>query len=246
MAFGTIISALSQKSAAITEGMRIMVSMGMMGRDGKRQGDVCFGIGRDGWDGHPAGMEQPSVERGRIYRRIAMRVLTIATMAMGLAGCGSEPISAFKDGRPLFEPERYFAGETHSWGIIETPSGKPKRVLHTYTTGVREGRSLHFEQQIVFGGGDTEHRSWVVRRLDEHHYSATGTGIIGVARGEAWGDVFHLDFTLDAWPGNPLGHVHMSQWMYLQPDGVTLVNRDTLTKGGVIIAEITEEFQKDR
>ena len=34
--------------------------------------------------------------------------------------------------------------------------------------------------------------------------------------------------------------------MYLQPDGVTMVNRDTLTKAGLIIAEITEQFHKDR
>jgi hypothetical protein len=38
----------------------------------------------------------------------------------------------------------------------------------------------------------------------------------------------------------------MSQWMYLQADGKTLVNRDTLTKFGLIIAEISESFRKDR
>ena len=170
----------------------------------------------------------------------------IGAIATGLSGCGSEPIGAFKNGRPLFEPEKYFAGETHSWGIVETPSGKPKEVLHTRTTGRWDGSSLHFEQQIVFEGGNTLHRSWLVRRMDEHHYSATGTGIIGTAHGEAWGNVFHLDFTLDAVPGNPLGRVHMSQWMYLQADGVTLVNRDALSKDGLIIAGITEQFRKDR
>jgi hypothetical protein len=34
--------------------------------------------------------------------------------------------------------------------------------------------------------------------------------------------------------------------MYLQEDGAAVVNRDTLTKAGLIIAEITEQFQKDR
>lgn len=178
--------------------------------------------------------------------RIRPRVAIIAAIVIGVAGCGSEPISSFKDGRPLFEPEKYFAGETHSWGIIETPFGKPKETLRTRTAGRWDGRILHFEQDIVFQGGKTEHRSWLVRRLDEHRYSATGTGIIGTARGEAWGNVFHLDFTLDALPGDPLGHVHMSQWMYLQEDGAAVVNRDTLTKAGLIIAEITEQFQKDR
>jgi hypothetical protein len=174
------------------------------------------------------------------------RVLIIEVVGLCLAGCASEPMGMFKDGRPLLEPEKYFAGETHSWGIVETPSGRPRQVLHTRTFGRWDGRELLFEQDIMFESGGTLHRSWVVRRLDEHHYSATGTGIIGTAYGEVYGNVFHLVVTLDAMPGNPLGHVRMSQWMYLQADGKTLVNRDTLTKFGVIVAEITESFWKDR
>jgi hypothetical protein len=176
---------------------------------------------------------------------ISSRVLMIAALAIGLCGCASEPIEGFKDGRPALKPERYFAGRAHSWGILETPSGKPKEVLHTRTTGKWDGRCLHFEQDILFERENSQHRSWLVRRLDGHHYSATGTGIIGTAYGEAWGNAFHLEFTLDALPGNPLGRVRMSQWMYLQADGATLVNRDTLTKNGFIVAEITEQFRKE-
>jgi len=174
------------------------------------------------------------------------RPCTLLILALALAGCAGEPVQSFNEGRPLFAPEKYFAGATHSWGIIETPSGKPREILHTQTVGHWDGAVLHFEQQITFEHGAAEHRSWLVRKLDAHHHSATGTGIIGIARGEAYGNVFHLDFTLDAVPGNPLAHVHMSQWMYLQPDGLTLVNRDTLTKAGILIAQITEQFQKDR
>jgi hypothetical protein len=36
----------------------------------------------------------------------------------------------------------------------------------------------------------------------------------------------------------------MSQWMYLQPDGRTMINRDVLTKAGVVVAHITEQFVK--
>jgi hypothetical protein len=82
-------------------------------------------------------------------------------------------------------------------------------------------------------------------REDPHRYTAIGTGIIGTAHGQRDGNTFHLQFTLDAAPGNPFGHVRMSQWMYLQEDGRTLVNRDTITKGGIILTEITELFHKD-
>jgi len=177
------------------------------------------------------------------FRQNAL-LLCLAILA---GGCASKPVASFEGGRPLFDPLKYFSGRTHSWGMIETPSGQPKQVLTTTTVGHLEadGR-LHFEQDLVFEGGKKSHRSWIVRRIDTHRYTATGTGIVGVARGEARGNVFHLEFTIDVLPGNPLGHLHMSQWMYLQADGVTMVNRDTLSKGGVIVAMITEQFRKDR
>jgi hypothetical protein len=34
--------------------------------------------------------------------------------------------------------------------------------------------------------------------------------------------------------------------MYLLADGVTMINRATVTKAGVTITEITEHFRKDR
>ena len=176
------------------------------------------------------------------FRRSAL----LLCLALFVGGCASKPIASFAGGRPLFDPLKFFAGRTHSWGVFESRSGQPKQILTTTTEGHREADGLHFEQDLIFEGGRKSHRSWIVRRVDQHHYTATGTGIIGIARGEARGNVFHLDFTIDALPGNPLGHLHMSQWMYLQPDGVTMVNRDTLSKGGVIVAMITEQFRKDR
>jgi hypothetical protein len=179
-------------------------------------------------------------------RSCLQRLFAISAMAFVVGGCASKPVATFRGGRPILNPEKFFAGHTRSWGIFESRSGEPTEILHTETWGHLEGGVLHFEQDLLFGDGKKKHRSWLIHRVDQHHYTATGTGIVGVARGEADGNAFHLDFTLDALPGNPLGHVHMSQWMYLQSDGVTLVNRDTLTKLGVIVAEITEQFRKDR
>jgi len=169
---------------------------------------------------------------------------------LSLSGAGTgfsrDPLDVVKGGRPLFNPQTFFSARTHSWGIFETRSGDPSKILHTQTVGHWEGGVLKFEQDLEIEGSRKTHRSWSIRRVDAHHYSAVGTGIVGTARGEAHGNAFHLDFTIDAIPGNPLAHLHMSQWMYLQPDGVTMVNRDTLTKAGVIVAEITEQFHKDR
>ena len=150
----------------------------------------------------------------------------ILLLTLALSSCASKPLELFRDGRPLFKPEEYFVGHTHSWGIFESRSGQPTKILYTKTTGRWDGGMLHFEQDLIFPRGKNSHRSWLIRRLDETHYSATGTGIVGTAYGETSGNAFHLDFTLDALPGNPLGHVHMSQWMFLQPDGVLVHTED--------------------
>jgi hypothetical protein len=158
----------------------------------------------------------------------------------------ASPFEVVKGERPLFKPEQYFAGRTHSWGVFESRSGAPTRIIQTQTKGRWKNGELQFEQDLQIDHAKKMHRSWTLRRVGPQRYAAVGTGIVGTARGEAHGNAFHLEFTLDALPGNPLGHVRMYQWMYLQPDGVTMLNRARLTKAGVVVAEITEQFRKDR
>lgn len=171
--------------------------------------------------------------------------LAVMFLAVAFNGCASKQTVSFKDGKPAFDPGEYFRGRTHSWGIMESRAGTPSQILTTQTQGHWAGDVFHFEQDIVFEKGKSQHRSWLIRRVDAHHYTATGTGIVGKARGEAYGNVFHLEFTLALSSGNPLLRVHMSQWMYLQRDGRTMVNSDTITKAGLIVARITEQFTKD-
>jgi len=173
-----------------------------------------------------------------------IRLILTVGLAIALSGCACEPLGLFQNGRPILEPEKYFSGRTHSWGLFETRSGVPRELFTTETTGHLEDGVLHFEQDLFFGNGKKQHRSWLVQRIDANHYTVTGTGIVGIGHGVTSGNAFHLVFTLDAIPGNPLGHLRMSQWMFLQSDGVTLINRDTLTKAGIIVQEITECFNK--
>jgi hypothetical protein len=174
-------------------------------------------------------------------------VLAASVLVSGavLAEAGT-PFDVVAKERPELRLERYFVGRTHSWGVFETRAGAPKEVLRGSTTGRLRGDVLQFEQDLQFSSGKKMHRSWTIRRVDGHRYEATGTGIVGAARAEARGNAVHLEFTLDAIPGNPLGRVRMSQWLYLQEGGRVLVNRAKLTKAGVKVAELTECFAKDR
>lgn len=165
--------------------------------------------------------------------------------ALLLVSCASLKITDFERGRPIFEPTAFFTGRTTSFGLMENVGGAPTRTVTTETSGYWVDETLYIEQDIVFGaGGGRQHRSWRIRKIDAHQYEATADDIVGVARGEARGNAFHWSFTLALSPGNPLGNIHMTQWMYFQPDGRTIINHSTIRKFGVLVAQVTEQFRR--
>ncbi len=174
---------------------------------------------------------------------LALRLLCLFG-ALAFASCATMEVSEFDRGRPEFQPTKFFAGRTSSFGVMENRSGAPKQVVRTKTKGQWEG-DVRLEQDLSLGISKLQHRSWRIRRLDSHRYEATANDIIGIVQGEAYGNVFHWSFTLALSPSNPLANVRMTQWMYLEPDGKTMVNHSTIRKFGVVVAQVTEQFRKE-
>ncbi len=178
-------------------------------------------------------------------RIICMRLLLLlcSSAVILFAGCTGMNVVDFESGRPLLDPTQYFTGETSSSGVLENRGGAPQEPVTTQTVGRWVDGTLLLEQELQIGG-KKQHRSWRIRKLDANHFEATANDMVGTARGEARGNVFHWSFTLALSPGNPLSRVQMSQWMYLQPDGRTLLNHSTIRKFGIVVAQVTEVFQR--
>lgn len=174
------------------------------------------------------------------------KIVKLAVMFAPLivASCATMKPADFAGNRPVFEPDKFFTGRTESTGVMENRAGVPTRQVTTRTTGKWQGDVLQIEQELRLGDDPPTHRSWRLRRIDAHRFEATANDIVGTARGEAHGNVFHWSFTLATSPGNPLANVRMSQWMYLQSDGQTMVNHTTFRKAGVLVAQVTEQFRR--
>jgi hypothetical protein len=144
---------------------------------------------------------------------------------------------------PRFEPEKFFAGETRSWGVFENRAGNPSQRFTTSASGHREGESLVLHQTFTYENGRKQDRTWRIRRLDAHHYQATANDVVGIAKGEAYGNVFYLEYTVALKPGNPFFNVRLQQWMYGQDHGAAMVNSAKIAKLGVTLATVTEYFR---
>ncbi len=173
-----------------------------------------------------------------------MRMIACALLC-ALSGCSKPlPVQHFAGAKPDFDPIAFWAGHHRSWGVIENRAGGPTDTVATDCVGTPDGSGLHMVQTLTLGDGTVQHRDWHMRR-EGAAYVATANDMVGEAHGEAAGRVFHWSFTLATRPGNPLFNVTFDQWMYLLDDG-SMMNRTTVRKLDVILAEVSEVFAAAR
>ncbi len=175
---------------------------------------------------------------------VTVRLMVALGGLLAFAGCASLPPERFASARPAFDPMAYFTGHTHSWGVFENRAGNPSKRFTTDCVGRRDGDTLVLDQTFTYEDGSTQQRHWRIRRTDAHRYEATANDVVGVGSGEAYGNAFHWEYTVALKTGNPLFNVRLRQWMYLQTDGRTVLNRGSVNKFGVEIAQVTEDFQR--
>jgi hypothetical protein len=175
---------------------------------------------------------------------ISRSICILVLLAMSFAGFGCAPAlqpSAFERSDPLMQPEIFFAGATNSSGVLENRSGAPTRRFHVKGSGLAlPDGSFRLKQSVVFDQDPPEMRIWVLSRLDAHNYTATLTDASGAVEGEAYGDLFHLRYPMKT----PFGG-QMEQWMYLQPDGRTVMNEATVRLFGVVVAHLSERITRE-
>ena len=135
-------------------------------------------------------------------------------------------------------PEIFFAGTTTSSGVREDRAGALTRRFHVRGSGeaLPDG-SFRLDQKVSFEQDPPEMRTWVMRRVAPHHYTATLTDASGPVEGEAYGNLLHLRYPMKSVPGG-----RMEQWLYLQPDGRTVINEATVTVFGFVVARLSERI----
>jgi hypothetical protein len=173
--------------------------------------------------------------------RCALPAIFIASLL--LAGCDRGPAPAPSLGSgPAFDPIAFFDGHTRSLGVIEGRSGAPNERVVTDSQGEKVGTDrLRMAQHLSFQDGTTQERDWTLWRSGPNRFDATANDMVGTAKGQADGGIFHWHWVLARSPGHWLKTVTMNQWMYRMADGSVLI-RTTVSKFGIIVAEVTEQF----
>ena len=162
-----------------------------------------------------------------------------------LTGCANtmKPTD-FKDQKPRLIIEDYLSGNVKAWGILQDRSGKVTRQFSADLNGKWDGKQLILDEEFNWSDGEVQKRQWQITKLDEHNYEGTAGDVVGKAKGYSYGPAFKFEYVLLVPLKGKNVKITFDDWIFMQDERVA-INRATMTKFGIKVAELTVMFVKD-
>jgi len=164
-------------------------------------------------------------------------------LLIGCSGNNMEPID-FKDQKPRLIIEDYLSGKVKAWGILQNRSGKVTRQFSADLNGKWNGTQLVLDEKFLWNDGEVQTRKWVINKIDEHHYEGTAGDVVGKAKGYSYGPTFKFEYVLLVPVKGKKIKITFDDWIFKQDERVA-INRATMKKFGIKVAELTVMFVKD-
>ena len=150
----------------------------------------------------------------------------------------------FKDQKPRLIIEEYLSGNVKAWGILQNRSGKVTRQFSADLNGKWDGKQLILDEKFIWNDGEVQTRQWTIDKIDENNYEGTAGDVVGKAKGYSYGPAFKFEYVLLVPVKGKEMKITFDDWIFMQDERVA-INRATMTKFGIKVAELTVMFVKD-
>ena len=170
-------------------------------------------------------------------------IILFFTLLTSCSGNKMQPID-FKDQKPRLIIEDYLSGNVKAWGILQNRSGKVTRQFSALLNGTWDGKQLILNEKFNWSDGEVQKRQWKINKIDEHNYQGTAGDVVGTAKGFSYGPAFKFEYVLLVPVKGREIKITFDDWIFKQDDKVA-INRATMTKFGIKVAELTVFFIKD-
>ena len=175
-----------------------------------------------------------------------MKIISILLTTLLLTSCSGnnmKPID-FKDQKPRLIIEDYLSGNIKAWGILQNRSGKVTRQFSAELNGKWDGKQLILDEKFNWSDGEIQKRQWQINKIDQHNYEGTAGDVVGTAKGYSYGPTFKFEYVLLVPVKGKNIKITFDDWIFQQDDKVA-INKATMTKFGIKVAELTVLFLKD-
>ena len=162
-----------------------------------------------------------------------------------ITGCSNKmKPTDFKDKTPRLIIEEYLSGNVKAWGVLQNRSGKVTRQFKADLVGKWDGSKLILNEVFEWSDGEKQTREWSINKIDEHNYEGTASDVLGKAKGYSYGPAFKFEYVLLVPVKGKNIKITFDDWIFLQ-DKKVAINRATMTKFGIKVAELTVMFLKE-
>ena len=162
-----------------------------------------------------------------------------------ITGCSNKmKPTDFKDKTPRLIIEEYLSGNLKAWGVLQNRSGKVTRQFKADLVGKWDGSKLILNEVFEWSDGEKQTREWSINKIDEHNYEGTASDVVGKAKGYSYGPAFKFEYVLLVPVKGKNIKITFDDWIFLQ-DKKVAINRATMTKFGIKVAELTVMFLKE-
>ena len=178
--------------------------------------------------------------------KIIKPILLIISLILITSCSGNQAMKPqdFKDKEPRLIIEEYLTGNVKAWGVLQNRSGKVTRQFSANLNGSWDGKQLILKEQFNWDDGEVQNREWTIDKIDENNYEGTAGDVFGKAKGYSYGPAFKFEYVLLVPVKGKVMKITFDDWIFMQDERVA-INRATMTKFGIKVAELTVMFVKD-
>jgi len=169
-------------------------------------------------------------------------ILTSLILVLLMTSCSTN-IDDYEESKTKFDIKKYFDGRLIAWGVVQDYTNKVTRRFCVEIDASWRHNNGTLKEKFYFNDGEISYRTWQLTRLANGHYIGTAEDVIGVAEGKHSGFAFQWQYQLLVPIEDDIYEFNMDDWMF-QLDEHRVVNKTSMSKFGVNVAEITLFFDK--
>ncbi|MFJ2982495.1 MULTISPECIES: DUF3833 domain-containing protein [unclassified Pseudomonas] len=160
-----------------------------------------------------------------------------------LGSCGNVEVDHYAGEKPGLDLVAFFSVPVQAWGMVQKRSGEVTKRFHVRIDSRREGEKLILDERFLYSDGTRQQRTWTLTPDGPGRWRGRAGDVIGEAHGQVAGNALHWRYTLDVPVDGRHWEMDIDDWMYLM-DADTLINRSSMRKLGVEVAQITLFFRR--
>jgi len=150
----------------------------------------------------------------------------------------------FKNKEPRLIIEEYFNGDVKAWGVLQNRFGKVTRQFSANLNGKWDGKKLILDEKFNWNDGEVQTRQWQITKIDENNYEGIAGDVVDKAKGYSYGSTFKFEYVLLVPVKGKEMKITFDDWIFMQDERVA-INKATMSKFGIKVAELTVVFVKD-